>query len=499
MSRRILLGVDIGSSSAKGVALDADTAQVVASASAPTGMSNPQPGWFEQDAQTMWWGTFVRLIADLLGATAVRSGQVLAVAVSAIGPCLLPVDAASRPLRSGIMYGIDSRASAEVAELTDLAAERGVTVALSSQSVLPKLMWLRRHQPLLTERTAAVVGADGYINLRLTGRSTLDRYDAGAYGPVFDPETQGWRAGFEDVVDPALLPELGWTTQVGGTVTAQAAGETGLAEGTPVMIGTADAAAEAIGAGATAPGDLMVMLGTTGYFIVQTPRRVRDTALWPSPGFAPGTHVLAGGMNTVGALTVWLRDLLGLSPDGGFRDLVALAGSSPAGARGLLALPYLAGERTPIDDPRAAGVLAGLRLDHTRADIARAGFEAIACGVADNVATMVAEGHAVSRVVAVGGGAANEVLLQAIADACGVQVHVPGAPAGAAFGDALRAGVGAGVFGSLAEAAAAVPAGTVVTPDAAHTALYRERLALYRDLYRATAGVVHALGADRDR
>jgi xylulokinase len=192
------------------------------------------------------------------------------------------------------------------------------------------------------------------------------------------------------------LPELLWPTEIAGEVTAAAASRTGLPAGLPVTAGTVDAWAEAASVGVREPGDVMVMYGTT-MFLVQVLTEPRPhPGLWGTRGVAPGSFTLAAGMATSGAVTDWLRKLVGAS----FEDLVAEAASVPAGSRGLLLLPYFAGERTPLFDPAARGVLAGLTTSHGRAEIYRAALEGIAYGVRHNLEAMAAAGGAAGRLVA---------------------------------------------------------------------------------------------------
>jgi xylulokinase len=498
--RQLLLGVDIGTASSKGVLTDV-RGRVVASASTPHGVSSPAPGLFEQDADGVWWADLVTLCRRLLATPGVEAGDVVGAGVSAIGPCVLPLDDADRPLRPGILYGIDARAGDEGRELQRLLAARGMRQTFSSQSVLPKLRWLQSHEPEIWARTRRVVGAEGYLVLRLTGRAVIDPYLAASYAPLLADDGQSWVPKLADLCPPQLLPELVWSTRIAGRVTTEAAASTGLRAGTPVVSGTADAAAEATSAGMSRPGDLMIMYGSTGFFILQCDHRPAPGAFWPGHFLEPDTYALAGGTNTLGSLTAWFRDEFApeevrAERDGGpaaFAALAQLGADSAPGARGLLALPYFAGERTPVDDPLARGAILGLTLAHTRADVYRALLEGIAYAIRDNVDRMAAEGFVPRRVLAVGGGARNQLLLQTVSDVTGLEQRVPAEVIGASLGDALRAGVGVGVFGSLAAAAGTVEHRRVVVPDRGLAAMHGERFAMYRELFACTRSLAHRL------
>jgi glycerol kinase len=201
----------------------------------------------------------------------------------------------------------------------------------------------------------------------------------------------------------------------------------------PVITGTVDAWTEAVSVGATGVGDLMLMYGRTMFLVVTTAERLLVPELWSTVGAFPGTRNLAGGMATSGAVTEWLRTLMG-SPD--HAVLLPEAEASGPGARGLLMLPYFAGERTPIADPDARGVIAGLTVEHTRGDLYRAALEATALGVRHNVETMRAAGAAVRRVVAVGGGTKSALWTRIVSDVTGLEQHIPTVTIGASYGAA---------------------------------------------------------------
>ncbi|RZQ62989.1 FGGY-family carbohydrate kinase [Amycolatopsis suaedae] len=494
MADPLLLGIDIGTSSSKGVLVD-PAGTVVARATRPHETSYPHPGWVEHDAETVWWQDFLELARELVAAA---DGRPLAgLGVSGIGPVLLPADADGRPLRPAILYGVDTRASTEIEELTaELGAEsiveRGGT-PLSSQAVGPKWRWLARHEPEVFERTELFLMASSYLVHRLTGEYVLDHHSASQCDPMYDLRAAGWAPDWAPLCAPGVtLPRLAWSTEVAGTVTAAAAAETGLPRGLPVTVGTVDAWAEAASVGVTDPGDTMVMYGTTMFLIQVLADPTPHPGLWTTRGTHPGTFSLAAGMATSGAITDWLRRLTG----GEYAELVEAAGRAPAGGRGLLLLPYFAGERTPLFDPDARGVIAGLTTAHGRAEIYRAALEGIAYGVRHNLETMAEAGGGGRRLVAVGGGVRGGLWTRIVSDVTGTAQEVPRETVGAAFGDALLAAVAVGMEPDVT---AWNPVKRTVSPDPERAAVYERFYPYYRALYPATADLVHFLAEEQRR
>jgi xylulokinase len=500
-----LLGIDIGTYASKGVLVTA-TGDIVASASTGHPLSLPHPGWVEHDAQDVWWHDFVLLCRHLLAASGIDPRHIAGIGTSAIAPCVLPVDAEGTPLRPAILYGIDTRATQEVADLERELGHAAIFaisgLRLSSQAAGPKILWLRRHEPEVWAQTATVLTGSGYLAFRLTGERTIDVYTATAYAPLLDLRTGTWSAEMARPITPLeRLPRLAWSSEVIGRVTPQAAQETGLAPGTPVVAGTADAAAEALSAGMAHPGDLMVMYGSSIFFIQETSHLIASDRFWPALFLEKGSSALAGGMSTAGSLTRWFRDQLApqelaAEQAGGpnaYAALAELAASAPPGARGLVALPYFSGERTPLNDPLARGVVAGLTLSHTRADLYRALLESVAYGIRHNVETMREEGVPPVRILAVGGGTRNPLWLQIVSDVAGIEQYVPEQQQSASLGDAFLAGLGVGLFSSRADLARRIRYAQVVRPDPQTQALYEPYYQFYRHLYEDSASAIHAL------
>ncbi|MDW4500031.1 FGGY-family carbohydrate kinase [Sulfitobacter sp. D35] len=441
----LTLGVDIGTYETKGVLVDPE-GTVVAVARTPHEMIVPRPGWAEHRPEEDWWRDFVTVTRKLLAEPGVTADRIAAVAVSAIGPCMLPVDADGAPLMNGVLYGVDTRAMAEVAELTDRIGEETILErcgnALTSQSVGPKILWLRHNRPELYAKAAKVLTSTSFLVHRLTGEFVIDHYTAANFSPLYDVGEQGWCFDLaDDIATREMLPRLAWSTEIAGAITETAAEATGLRAGTPVTAGTIDAASEAISVGLRDPGDMMMMYGSTIFIIGLTENRVRDPRLWYAPWLFPGQHASMAGLATSGTLTHWFRDQFAreLTGEGVFGQLAAEAAEVPAGAGGLLFLPYFSGERTPIHDPHAKGAFFGLNLTHGRGHLYRALLEGIAMGTNHVVETYDAVGARPSRVLAVGGGVQNAIWLQATSDLSGLPQEICRTTLGASYGDAFLA------------------------------------------------------------
>ena len=492
----LLLGIDMGTASSKGV-LTSTSGVVLATAvrDRPHSMRQPRPSWAEVDADAVWWDDLTSISRELVRAAG--DAVVAAVCVSGVGPCLVLCGPDGRPLRPAILYGIDMRAQVEIEGLTDTLGREQILrrcgKTLSSQAVGPKLAWVDRHEPGVFARAVRWFGSSSYMAYRLTGEYVLDHHTASQCDPLYDVRDRSWAQPWaDDLLQHLEKPRLVWPADVVGAVTVAAAAETGLTVGTPVCAGTIDAASESFSAGVRASGDAMLMYGSTMFLIAPVPEPLAHPVLWTTAGVAPSTYALAAGTATAGLLTAWVRRLVGGAD---FATLAREAAGVPAGSDGLLVLPYFAGERTPVFDPRARGVIAGLGLQHTRAHLYRAVYEGIAYGVRQIFDLIDSDLTSVESVVAVGGGTQTPLWPQIVSDVTGRSQVVPAETIGASYGDALMAAIGVGLVPP--ETDWMVPS-TTVHPDPRTRSTYDELYAAFLDLYPAVRPVLHTLAGSQE-
>lgn len=485
----LLLGIDMGTGSTKGVLVDTK-GTVIASKSVPHGMDLPRPGWAEVDAEAVWWRE-VCAISAALAAQVPVGARLAAMCVSGVGPCLLLCDADLRPLRPAILYGIDTRAHAEIAALTRELGEQAILdragTLLSSQAVGPKIEWVRRHEPQVFESATGWYGSNSYIAAKLTGEYVMDHHTASQCDPLYATRDFDWNHEWAARICGHLpLPRLVWPSEIVGAVSAAAARETGLPAGLPVVAGSVDAYSEAYSVGVRRPGDQMLMYGSTMFLVQVIDEYHSDPTLWTTTGVEPRSLALAAGTSTAGSLISWLQTLTG---GVSFDELTAEALNVPPGSEGLLMLPYLAGERTPVFDPQARGLLAGLTLRHGRGHLFRAAYEGIAFGIRQ-ILERFDDAHSGTRTVAVGGGLKSPVWAQAVSDVTGRSQLVPEQAIGASYGGALLAAVGVGLVPPDTDWASIA---REITPDPRNQAMYDELYRTWAQLYPNTRDQMHRL------
>ncbi len=497
-----LLGLDVGTTGAKAVMIDA-AGRLLGVATVEYPLLTPRPGWTEQVPES-WWEASVAAVRTVVTQSGITPDAIEAVGLTGQMHGLVALDAAGAVLRPAILWN-DQRTAEECAWITERVGASRV-LALTGNPVLtgftaPKIVWMRRHEPELYARIAHVLLPKDYVRYRLTGALVTDVADASGTS-LFDVRRRDWSPEMCGALDvpAAWLPAAVESPAHSGTVTAAAADGTGLARGTLVVGGAGDQAAQAVGNGIVRAGMISATIGTSG--VVFAPL---DTAEVDPLGrlhtfchAVPGRWHVMGVMLSAGGSLRWLRDSLGPQTWGDGRDAYAVmtaeAAAVPPGAEGLVFLPYLTGERTPHADPHARGAFVGLTLRHRRGHLVRAVMEGVALGLRDSLDVMGVLGVRSAQVRGSGGGARSVLWRQILADVFNREVVTVTATEGAAFGAALLAGVGRGVFPSVEAAGGTIDVVETVAPRPDAVAIYARLHDVYRDLYPALRGPMRDLG-----
>ncbi len=482
-----LLGIDIGTSSVKAAVVEAKTARVVASATREYPVQQPQPGYAEQFPDD-WWDATVFTVQEAIQEAQVNGEAIRAIGLSGQMHGTVSLDAGNRPTQPAIIWA-DTRSKTQVerlmaqtpiAEMAQYAPGRPTTGFMSST-----LMWLAQHEPTILNETQTVMLPKDYVRFKLIGKVATDVSDAAATW-LLDVKTGAWSDWLIEQcgVERRYLPPVLESTAVAGGLTDEVAELLGLPAGMPVVTGCADQPAQALGCGVYEPGVALVTIGTGGqvFMPLGTPEIDPQLRYYTFNHALPGRWYAAAAILAAGLALRWLRDTLGLKerPDA-YAHLSKLAADVPPGADGLLFLPYLAGERTPHFDPDASGVFLGLRLHHHAGHLARAVMEGVTFALADCLALMP---ETPTQVIASGGATASPAWLQIQADVFNRPIHVVGGEHHACVGAALLAGVGSGVYTSVADACSRLPpAREVAVPSTQTVAFYAQCRAHYSELY----------------
>ncbi len=453
----VLLGIDLGTESARAVLFDV-TGRQRGQGSRSYSTRFPQTGWAEQDPYEIWTALINAVREALLSCP---EAQVIGCSIATTAVTVLPVDMVGNPLGPAILW-MDTRAAREADEIN--ATEHNVLQytggRVSPEWMLPKALWLRRHNPDLYHRARHIVEVHDWVMYHLTGRWALSLSTINAEWTHAEAHG-GWpldllaSLGLEDLVakwpDRILSPG-----EPVGEITLEAARATGLPEDLPVAQGLMDSYAAALATDVFYPGRLSFSLGSSSCFLALVERPITDRRLLgPVPdAFGRGPWAVQGGQTSAGATLRWFRNEL--APNASYTVLDAEAATLPAGSDGVHALETMQGSRTPYRDPSMRGAFWGLNLAHRRSHLYRALLEAVAYGGRQVVETMEEAGVHIDHVVACGGGSRSELWMQIHADVLNRAITVTQEPSAAALGAAICGAVGAGAYPDLASAAHAM-------------------------------------------
>jgi xylulokinase len=491
----LLLGIDAGTSSVKAVLLDL-RGNLCAVCQADYPLHHLRPGWVEQDPED-WWQATCKAIREALEKVELGPEKVLGLAVSSQAPTLLPLDNSGRPMRPAIIW-MDRRAEAETVRLTELLGAEEIYRITGNRPdafyLAPRLLWLRNHEPEFLKRTWKFAQVNGYINFRLTGRLTVDP----AHAVLMQMRNRATGEWSEELcsacgVDPSQFPEIMEGHKIQGEVSVEAAEATGLKAGTPVMAGIVDSPAAALEAGVTAPGIAVEMTGTSTVVIIPNDRGVTEPALIAMPHALPGIHLLLGAMVSSGGCLRWFRDQFGQPGDpsapneraDAYDLLTRPAEEIEPGSAGVIFLPYMMGERSPLWHTNARGVFFGLSLATPKAALVRAILEGAAFALRHNVEVAARAGAEVHEMRSVGGCSRNDLWNRIKADVLGMPLLLPRASVGSPFGAAILAGMGTGAFTDVSKSLTEmVHLDRRFEPNQANHEKYTQYYRVFLDIYR---------------
>lgn len=481
-----LLGIDIGTSACK-VAIFEKNGKVLAQSNQSYQLYYPHPGWVEQDADE-WWSAICDGIRDVLDQSGIAPADIAGIGVDGQSWSAIPVDKEGNALARTPIW-MDTRAR-DICERvkSDVGFERIFEVAgndfLPSYTT-PKMLWFKENAPDVFRKTDKFLQSNSYIAMKLTGVMSMD-FSQG-YGVHFfkmDDCTVDADLAKELGLSTDLIPQLYGCHDVVGGVTAEAAKLTGLAEGTPVVAGGLDAACGTLGAGVYLPGQTQEQGGQAGGMSICVDHALAHPKLILGTHVVPGMWLLQGGTVGGGGTLRWFRQEF--SSEQSFDELTALAEPIPAGSEGVIFLPYMAGERSPIWNPDAKGVYYGLGFDKTKGHLVRATLEGVAYSLEHNLRVAAETGAKVGELIAMGGASNSRLWTQIKADVTGKTIKVPTSDTATTLGAAILAGVGVGVYGGFEEA---VKETIVITreqePDMEAHEQYQKYMQMYLDLSEA--------------
>jgi len=498
MSRQYLFGIDIGTFGSKGVFIDTE-GRIHAEYFVEHGINVIKPGWVEQDPEACYWQDFKVITQTLLKQSRISPKDIAGLCISGLSPDVLPINKNGKPIRPCIIY-MDRRAQKECDWVKDnIGFEKVFEVsgnAIDSYFAGYEAIWYLNNEPENYNRTWKILNADKYIIYKLSGEAVIDYGTATIFAPLFDYKKKRWSEEICQItkVDIDKLPKPSEAHKVVGEVTLEAEKETGLAKGTSIVSGSADAFQSALSVGGLENGESVFVCGTTGCWVVVQGEPKFDPRFVNACYQVPGKYASVGGMVTTGALVRWFRDQFG-QPEkqiaektqaSAYKLLDQAAEKIPPGSDGLVTLPYFMGERTPIWDPMAKGMIFGLNLYHTRAHIYRSLLESAGYALRQHIEIAREVGMQVKSMIAVNGGAKSKLWRQIISDITGFpQLYVPQAR-GAPFGDACLAGIGIGLFKKFEEIKKFVNIEEEVHPNEALADIYSKLYHVYKNLYPHT-------------
>jgi xylulokinase len=495
-----LLGIDVGTGGTRAVLIDSSGRVISAATAEHAPMSSPRIGWAEQ-APEDWWRAACEAIQACLAKGAVSPREITGIGLTGQMHGLVLLDAEDRVVRPALIW-CDQRTGEECREITQqVGAQRLIELTANpalTGFTLPKIWWVRRHEPEHWARVRSLMLPKDYIRFRLTGARAIDVADASGT-LMFDVVHRRWSQPMLEIskIDEGILPKVFESPEISGCVNEEGGRACGLRAAIPVVAGAGDQAAGAVGMGIVKPGAVSATIGTSGVMFAATSKPVLEPQgrIHTFCHAIPNRWHVMGVTQGAGLSLRWFRDQFGAGKNDGrdpYERLADEAAKTAPGADGLLWTPYLMGERTPHLDPHARGALVGITAQHTRAHMIRAIMEGVAFSLRDSLTLFREIGVPIESIRLGGGGVRSALWQQIQADIYGMPVELIEADEGGAYGAALLAGVGTGTWPSVQAACeTSVRVATRVEPNPKTAALMDHQYREYRKLYPALKGIRH--------
>ena len=486
--KKYLIGVDIGTSSVKAIVCDAEKNKIVASASSEHNLLSPKPGYSEEDPQD-WWNGTKETLKQVLSKIEIGTGQILGLGTTGMLPAFVLVDEGGNVLRRSIQQS-DARVSSEMEQLNKIISPedyfRIAGCSLNQQMISPKILWMQKNEPHIFEKAYKIFGSYDYINYKLTGIFSVESNWALESG-LYDVTDRKWSETVLNAVNISknLLPQINFPHTVIGSISEQASRELGCnkLKGVPVIAGVADMISSAFISGVKESGDLLIKLGSAGDISATSDELIIDQRLFLDYHPIPGKYCLNGCMASSGSLLKWYKEQFFDSAQYTYKKLDEKISDYEPGSNGIVLLPYFIGEKTPIFDPKARGVIFGLTLSHNKYYIYRSILESIGFGFMHHIDVFRDAGLEINNLIASDAGASSQIWVQMLSDIFGEKITVLKTNPGSSLGAAFIAGVATNYYDSWDRIEDFIKYSKTFHPDKKNHDRYQKFYKIYRKLY----------------
>ncbi len=483
-----LIGIDIGTSSVKTIVCDADKYKIIASATSEHKLFSLKPGYAEENPQD-WWQNVKKTLQSVLKEEQIRKGKILGIGTTGMLPAFVLMDKEGNILRRSIQQS-DARVSREIESLNKKIPHKTYFplsgCSLNQQMISPKILWMQKNEPEIFVKADKVFGSYDYINYKLTGSLSVESNWALESG-LYDIHKKDWSDTVLSAINISkdLLPSVNEPQTVIGHVSEEASKEIGFAclKGIPVIAGVADMIASAFISGVKEPGDILIKLGSAGDITTTSNELIIDERLFLDYHPIPGKYCLSGCMASSGSLLRWYKEQIIDGNNYTFRELDEKVKDMAPGSQGIVMLPYFIGEKTPIFDTKARGVVFGLTISHDKYNLYRSILESIGFGFMHHLDVFREVGLQPENFIASDAGASSEIWVQLLSDLFGSKINTLKTNQGSSLGAAFIAGIATGHYDSWDQIDHYIQIAKTFYPDKKNHERYQKFYKIYRKLY----------------